>query len=128
VQTLTEMTKKEITARTRAAYYERFSGNVRDCQERIAALEQQRPNVTVLEKIAELIPEIPKDAHVRPGRFHAGGGIARDLMRHIVMGALEDSGLKNESIDQEIAQLKVKLKQFEDGLARLDAEEKAEAE
>jgi hypothetical protein len=119
MKTLSQQDAQAVAERQRSAYEERFTGQIAELKERIAELGKSRPDTSVLVQIGDLVPSVPVAFHVRPGFGFGGGGIARDMLRHVILGALDDARIKNEQIDEEIAQAKHKLQQIEAGLARL---------
>jgi hypothetical protein len=120
MKTLTEMNLHEHAMRNRAARFEDFTNAKRSAEERIASLEAQRPDTTLLTELADLAVKVPKQWYTR---FQSSSFVELNWALRQVIGAAQTDLEERDGLRQEeLTQVRETLAQMTRALAELEAE------
>jgi hypothetical protein len=119
METLSQIEAAEAARLERAWSYERTLDQRDRLRNEIIHLEAQSINLTALEQIAGLVPDVPSDLVV-PGTETSPGGDARLLLGNITAGALNIARRRQQKAADRLADAKRELAKCERLLASFE--------
>lgn len=120
MKTATQMRQAQNAEMERAMRFETLTNDRARLANTIMKLSAATVNVTALEQMLALVPDVPAALTNRGTRFVTGGFIVRDLLSGLLTNALEDARRRADDHASTLDKATAELAQVEDALKEFD--------